>query len=89
MGAAGPWAWISQMFDNITRRLKALENRETQIILDQYGNAVVIIGQLNQTVTTGASFGVPGTNAATGLTGTGIAVYQSSAWHSLANFTYP
>lgn len=91
MAAAGPWDWVRQMFDNITRRLKALENQQTQIILDQYGNAVIIIGQLNQTVTTGASFGVPGTNAATGLTGVGLAIYDSgaSAWHSLANYSYP
>lgn len=80
MGAAGPWDWVRQMFNNITRRLHALENQQTQIILDQYQNAVVIIGQLNQTVTTGASFGSPGTQGTTGLTGAGIASHHTGSW---------
>lgn len=89
MGATGPWDWVKQQLISLTRRVKALENSQSTILLDQYQNAVVIIGPLNQTVTTGASFGNPGTVASTGLTGVGIAVYQSGSWHSLANFTYP
>ena len=87
--AASTWEWVQQMFQSIAKRLHALENSQTQIILDQYGNAVIIIGQLNQTVTTGASFGMAGTTAGTGLTGAGIAVNVSGTWRSLANYTYP
>ena len=80
MGAATPWTWVSQQLIKLMARVKALENQQTTLILDEYQNTTCIIGQLNQTVTTGASFGSPGTVASTGLTGVGIATHKSGSW---------
>jgi hypothetical protein len=83
------WAWLTSAIASLQHRLGVQERGTDRIMTDMYGNATYIIGNLNQTVTEGASFGVPGTQAATGLTGYGVAVYQSGAWHALASFTYP
>lgn len=78
--AVGMWQWVQQILAAFNKRLTNLENAQTQILVDQYGNAVAIIGQLAQTVTEGASYGNAGSQASTGLTGVGIATHKSGSW---------
>lgn len=76
---------LLQSIQGLQDRVRALEvgTQQTNII-DQYGNTIVIAGQLNQTVTIGAAYQQPGvqvgtTLPATGQPNAGLAVQQNLA----------
>lgn len=89
VGVSGPlnpwWNAVISAIRELQASVKALQAGAQQTVtVDQYGNAVIISGQLDQIVTIGAGFQQPGvlvgTNLpATGQPNAGLAVQQGLA----------
>jgi hypothetical protein len=77
------WNTLIQQVNQLWAIVQGGATNNTMIVLDQYGNAVAIVGQLNQTVSNGATSGGGGTTAPTGLTGAGIASHKTGSWVQL------
>lgn len=68
-GVLGPW-WnaIMSAIQTLQGQVAALQAGAQQTnVVDQYGNVIVIVGQLNQIVTIGAAFQQPGVQVGTAL----------------------
>jgi hypothetical protein len=84
VGHNGPipawWNAVIQQMQQMQADIKALQSgQQNTINVDANGNAIVIIGQLSQTVTIGATSGAAGVQVMTNLSGVGICVQQSLA----------
>lgn len=86
MGAQSTFGWLQQVLAALDARQAALASQSTQFFKDGYGNVTAITGLLNQTVTEGAAWNAasipqsiyPGVEISTGLSGSGLAVCQTS-----------
>lgn len=83
-GSNGPipawWNAVLQAMQQMQADIKALQSgQQNTTLVDANGNAIVIIGQLSQTVTIGAQSGVAGVQVMTNLSGVGVCVQQELA----------
>ena len=81
-GGLNPW-WnsiLSAMRASTRTDAAIIAGRQQTNTVDQYGNTLIVVGQLNQQVTIGAAFQKPGVQVTTGITsGQGQAVQQNLA----------